>query len=344
MKSIGIKVRIVLAIALLLAFGGCKKGKTPTPVPKSNVDVYVAGYSIAGNSLSVATLWKNGIPTRLADTLTNTLASAVLINGNDVYVTGTVNDNAAYWKNGVLIELGQYPWGSSALGIAVNGSDVYITGSTSNLRGQAIAVYWKNNTAIRIAADTTLSTYGAAITLTGNNIYIVGNSEDDRSDMVYKAIFWKNGATTFLPQLSKYYSVANAIAINNADTLIVGHTTDTSNLKAYVGKAVFWKNGILNVLPGGISTSNANALAVYGNDTYITGSTDNDATYWKNGVAVTIANGKPIMPSYITSIAINNGNIYMAGASTGAAVYWINDNQVVLAQRGAANGVALVPH
>jgi FKBP-type peptidyl-prolyl cis-trans isomerase len=88
-----------------------------------------------------AAYWKNGQTKVL--TTEESLATAVAVSGNDVYVAGVVGDNAKnfypgygnpgvgkYWKNGQPIELtgaeSVYP-----TGIAVAGSDVYIVGIDS---------------------------------------------------------------------------------------------------------------------------------------------------------------------------------------------------------------------
>ena len=77
----------------------------------STADVYVAGYgSQAGlDANRVATLWKNGVATRLTDGTWEAYARSVAVSGGDVYATGYEYDGAHYiakvWKNGVATDL-----------------------------------------------------------------------------------------------------------------------------------------------------------------------------------------------------------------------------------------------
>jgi hypothetical protein len=85
-------------------------------------DMYIVGYSFTDTNTSpiftVATLWKNGVPTKLSNGPKASIANAIAIQGNDVYVAGMDGAGAAaYWKNGNLVEL-------STLG----GQAVYATG------------------------------------------------------------------------------------------------------------------------------------------------------------------------------------------------------------------------
>lgn len=77
---------------------------------KSKSDVYAVGFYNKNNSNSTghtACYWKNGELFELAD---NAQASGIYIDGNDVYVSGSIGEvpaqyKACYWKNGVRVDL-----------------------------------------------------------------------------------------------------------------------------------------------------------------------------------------------------------------------------------------------
>lgn len=70
-------------------------------------DIYIVGFEKINNK-EVATLWKNGIPTRLANT--HSKAIDVFVSNNNVYVVGSIEDTngnpkATLWKNGTATQL-----------------------------------------------------------------------------------------------------------------------------------------------------------------------------------------------------------------------------------------------
>jgi hypothetical protein len=79
-------------------------------ITKSGSDVYAVGLISKSNSNSgffTACFWKNGVLTELQD---NAQAYGIFLDGNDVYVTGSVGDvpvnyRPCYWENGVRVDL-----------------------------------------------------------------------------------------------------------------------------------------------------------------------------------------------------------------------------------------------
>ena len=166
------KFNLIVTIALMLALAACKKSEAPkptpaipapAPLPVTNADVYVAGTVTAANGKYVATYWKNGIATTLADSSINSVANAITTQGSDICIAGEItlangSAVAVYWKNGVPV----YAYGlvstsmtglgtstgaaySSASAIAVHGNDVYIAGITFvNVNRYEIPTWWKN--------------------------------------------------------------------------------------------------------------------------------------------------------------------------------------------------------
>src|SRR5690606_32709661 len=100
-------------------------------------------------SNSVAKYWKNGKGVALSNKSTNTIATAITVEGGDVYIAGTEtvpgeSSTVKYWKNGIAValDLGEYD-GAYAAGIAVDGDDVYVAGRVFT-DGKTKAAYWKN--------------------------------------------------------------------------------------------------------------------------------------------------------------------------------------------------------
>jgi len=79
-------------------------------ITKSGSDVYAVGLISKSNSNSsffTACFWKNGVLTELQD---NAQAYGIFIDGNDIYVAGSVGDvpinyKPCYWKNGLRVDL-----------------------------------------------------------------------------------------------------------------------------------------------------------------------------------------------------------------------------------------------
>lgn len=86
--------------------------------------------------------------------------------------------------------------------------------------------------------------------------------------------------------------------------------------------AVYWKNGVLVKLTDSSQNSFALAIAISGNDVYISGSLG-APVYWKNGVV----NGLPAGAS-TKSIAVSGTDIYLISSGTPDGLYWKNGTSV----------------
>jgi len=105
----------------------------PTGIAVSGPNVYISATK-DGNAM----YWANGVPINLGEGF----ATSIFVSGNDVYVSGIINDgsvygSAVYWKNGKLVFLAS---NASTTGIVVSGNDVYVAGNLWFHYG----VYWKN--------------------------------------------------------------------------------------------------------------------------------------------------------------------------------------------------------
>lgn len=261
---------------------------------------------------------------------------------SDIYITGSVSNTsnvttAAYWKNGVETLLNSSSSKSSASGITVQSNDTYISG-TREVNNQLIACYWKNGNVIDLTTTAVISVGNPLIN--GGDLYIIGQ-EYNSTTPGRDAIYWKNGVKIYLPVNNSDYSGTTGIAANGNDIYITGFIKENGNLQAVV-----WKNGVLNKLPysnTNIYNSDANCIAIVGNDVYVGGNEYNQQNYllnssvcWKNGIISSTISGAAIF-----GMMVKGSDIYTSGgdAALTKAMYWKNGNATTL-NSGTAQFVA----
>ncbi len=121
----------------------------------------------------MATVWKNGVATRLGDGKNNSLANGVFLSGNDVIVAGnvTTGDNTVgvLWKNGAAGTINSCRMANS---LFVENTNIYVAGQDAAL----LPAVWKNG------LPTTLTT---GVPETGTNTttgaYLKSLSMNDKS-------------------------------------------------------------------------------------------------------------------------------------------------------------------
>lgn len=301
-------------------------------------DVYVAGSGGCRDNTRF-TYYKNG---QQGGPLMNgkiSSATSILIVGSDVYVTGDLDFKPVYWKNGQVVQLpstatssGNFP--SGAFSIAVTGNDVYVAGNgykpnRGGINEDLQPRYWKNGQEILLPLPPDPNggdNDGSAdfIAVVNNDVYVIGR------DIYYTPLYWKNG------QLVK--------TVNNELQRVVTITTlngDVYAVGAHNKQAAYWKNGQTKVLT--TEESLATAIAVAGNDVYVTGvigsyygknlypgyGNGGMGKYWKNGQPVELSGA--ISP-YPTSIAVAGSDVYVAGIDQGNMRFmlWKNGQPVEL--------------
>lgn len=237
---------------------GCKG----SPKNKEYVyDVYVAGWEREDPML-----WKNGEPTKLPQKDEGSVATAVFVSGNDVYVAGLecVYDGGqdqenpsryvgAFWKNGVIsrfTDLAGKADGIEINGLFVSGSDVYVVGQ-DKFGEEPVAMLWKNGIAETLS-DGSKSAYAYSVFVSGNDVYVAGSYDG--------VALWKNKI------LSKYtngsHSGARSVFVSGNDVYVVGSDSQTATL---------WKNGVAEKLTNGSNPTYALSVFVSGNDIYVVG-------------------------------------------------------------------------
>jgi len=281
----------------------------------------------------------------------------------DVYIAGARfgdNELPTEWRNGVVTG---FPDSGAVRSIFVVGGDVYAAGWVLDHK-RSIATYWKNRVSVHLS-DTTDNVIAESIFVSGGDVYItgtaLGNFKVEGALAGYtthsSAILWKNGARQSLSSPGYQYSVAKSVFVSGSDVYVAGGVLDPGNPLNL--RATYWKNGSAFVLVDGAVPSSAQSVFVSGNDIYVAGTVHDseailftlgevyefttrpgEATYWKNGKAVTLGTN-----CHAQSVFVLGNDIYIAGFALGAdttlstpfggfrneiAMYWKNGKSVAL--------------
>jgi len=240
---------------------------------------------------------------------------------------GTYNV-AKYWIDGQEIKLSDGTQDASANSMVVSNNNVYIAGSDGG------AVYWKNNSEIKLPGDNATSVF-----VSGNDVYIAGSHDS-------KAVYWKNGMEVALVSTNVYgdfgYGSANSIFVSGSDVYAAGF--DGPN-------AVYWRNGAEIYLTNStISiTGYVHAYSIYvkGPDVYVVGYSTFAGSvfplvwYWKNEVRIPIDDAGS--DGQGNSILVSGNDVYVSGMQVSApdysqtAAYWKNRNLVLLPKSGTTS-------
>jgi hypothetical protein len=281
-------------------------------------DVFVAGTETIGAS-SFAKYWKNGKPVSVTDGTTDVTIYSMAVSGSDVYVAGgEINAKgigvAKYWKNGIATALSDGKYSAVVNSILLAGSDIYAVGVEDN-GTHNVAKYWKNGVPTALT-DGTNSASAGSIFVSGNDIYVAG--AETAANGVEVAKYWKNGTPIILSNNTNISTTALQIAVVNNDIHIVINKLDAPN-----PPYEYWKNGTSTVISG---ATQIDQILVANNDVYLVGRQSRIATYWKNGIPVSLTDGSNL--AFAHSIALYGNDVYVAGnefnGSGKIGKYWKN--------------------
>ena len=304
----------------------CKKSTIVSLQGKNNSNA--PNFYIAGESNGTPCLWINGTKNILSTS--NGSAYQILINGNDIYVTGyyelpATNLNnpggfvpmqCVYWKNGIENKIGNIVYGHIPIEptISIVNNNIYYA------NGQA----WENGSQLNF--NLSIAGIVQMVASYGSDIYFVG------TDGAGEAAYWKNGLQNNIISNETRANAAYSLAVS-ANNLYIGGADSMS-------MGTIWTNGIPENLqlsiPGSYSVS-VSSLFAHGTDTYAVAelvaptSMSNGnyfdfytiPAYWKNG----IENDLPLNgDSYgnVNTVFVDGSDVYVCGETSTGAVYWKN--------------------
>jgi ribonucleotide monophosphatase NagD (HAD superfamily) len=241
----------------------------------------------------------------------------------NVYIAGsTISSDgyvqATYWRNGIPIILQSNTPGRHTPSTAGNTSE-----------NGFIATVWKNGVESLLPSIDPFSDANG-IFVSGNDVYVCGDSYDSPYEPTYHALLWKNGVAVDLEYSTG--SIANGVFVSGNDVYVAGSISSPLGTSA-----AYWKNGKAVVLnANNILAASGNAILVDGSDVYVAGSAFYGsgttvgkpyiATYWKNGNATML--GDTTGYSDAQSIAVDKGEVYAVGiltiANQNGPIYWKN--------------------
>ncbi|QEC75771.1 FKBP-type peptidyl-prolyl cis-trans isomerase N-terminal domain-containing protein [Mucilaginibacter ginsenosidivorax] len=340
-----------LFTTLLTAEAQVKKAR-----PQSVPDIYMAGVGNGNGEYYMASYFKNmkpGLPLTGADESTKeSYGAAICVVGNDVYIAGCLGRKAVYWKNGQLVQLASTSVSyGAASAITVAGNDVYVGGTGykklflhdgSKGRDQEQPRYWKNGQEVLLPQPLEDNGYENETTIVsmkvvGDDLYIIG-----RVAYGYGPIYWKNGQ--LVQSLNNGLDRVEKIEVVNGNVYAVGSKDS---------KAAYWKNGTTTILTS--EESLATAIAVAGNDVYVTGiigsykmkglypgyGNGGVGKYWKNGRQMGLTGGADQYASpYPKSIAVSGNDVYIVGIDQSNSNYmlWKNGQYTALTNNNSRDG------
>jgi hypothetical protein len=223
----------------------------------SGNDIYIAG-SRYQNSLPYycASVWKNGVLHFRDNSILETLASGIALNGSAVIVCGREANISSgvvagrYWVNGTATTV---PDSYELYSVTASGSDVYTAGV---IPGTNQPAYWKNTSKTQLQSAGQVG-YASGIQVVGSDVYVSGY---EFVSSRYQPRLWKNGQYQSLENTYNLGGVAYGLFIDGSDVYVAGYVRHAQGAGNQV--AVFWKNGTMKLL-GNVSTwSEANAISV----------------------------------------------------------------------------------
>jgi hypothetical protein len=304
---------------------GCKKDTGTLITLQGKNTNNTPNFYLSGESNGNPALWINGTINILSTSNGN--ACQILINGNDIYVTGyyevpSTNFNPGgfmtiqyvYWKNGIENKVGHIISSNIPIQptISIANNNIFYANGTAWENGSQLNFNLGNGGIVQMTASY------------GSNSYFVG------TDSSGKAVYWENGlAHDIIPNETKA-NVAYSIAVSS-NNVIIGGEDSTGTV---------WTNGI----PENLHLSNPGSYAVFVTSLFVNGTeiysvaelevpTDmtsgyytnfyNIPAYWKNG----IENDLPLngdLYGNANTVFVNGSDIYVCGTTESGYVYWKN--------------------
>lgn len=361
-----------ISVSLLMIFftfsiSGCKKDKNnpqnpvppPTPV---NADVYVAGSEFNG-TVSVATLWKNGIAYTVSDVTKNAAATGVYVNGSDVYVCFNEAQGSRYrpklWKNGVISNL---PFPGSNETFAISSANAVYKGVVagyfqSEVNGPfTAAAYWDDNGSTQVSNAAT--NYAEAYSIHSKTINNFTRTSIAGNVSVYENGVSQKRAFFFGNQFSN--PALNILSDGRAPgygyACFINDNGFTYTAGSYDGRPTLWFEGGSNItLSNNLGTAYGVFVSGY-TQVYVVGNESVNGKFvarlwagdYQAGSLQPVTLGDGQYQSGATGVQVIDGNTFVCGneydgAGKNFAKYWKNGTAVILGGPGSyANAIYVV--
>ncbi len=200
--------------------------------------------------------------------------------------------------------------------------DVYVSGAMGNK-----PVYWKNGVAVELESETEWSSANA-IEVVNSDVFVVIQE-------TYSTGKWLKNDVSNPLEGNGFPLYPSSIAISGNDVYVGGAIYVTNTYTK--AKATIWKNGKAVSLTEGSDVAIIYSIAISDGDVYGAGWENYSApvaTYWKNGVAHTLASAESKY-SIASAVFVDHGDVYVSGyeradSANFVAKYWKNGNAVNL--------------
>jgi hypothetical protein len=225
-------------------------------------NVYVSGFISFDNGDHYGVVWKNGVISYLSEGANLSMANALVVSGQNVYVGGyLVQDGktyATYWKNGNPVLLSSGENFAHVRSLAIAGSTVYAAGREL---GTYVGKYWKDGQEIDLS-DGSSQVIVSAIHTKGHDVYVAGKRQNGDS---WELLVWKNNQIiTTTPMNGFDIQIHNILASHNNVIVTGGVIFRNENSSVYT-HATVWTNGEPMTLPKGADETNvylANSIVI----------------------------------------------------------------------------------
>lgn len=329
--------------------------------PNTDPDVYVAG-RYGGE----AVYWKNGVMHPLHSRRSSSIASAIFVDNQDVYVAGMEfkyfeeNDSTViigkYWKNGREHILSTQAEGFkqvnevfySLKSICVNKQDVYVGAGNFEINHspekRMLPCYWKNGQIILPSSDPAIDGCAQSMFVSNDTVYVAG-WKSHYSPAGNTVVYWKNGKQVSLTN-GENYAYATAMYVSGEDVYVIGEETIMDDKANQYIIAKYWKNGKQTQLSPDNRVVHPSSIFVSGQDVYVAGMEQKSNTqvgiYWKNGKEVKLIDR--ISRASLESVYVLGTDVYIAGwdrkgKNSLVAKYWKNDREIKLSD-GKVDAIA----